>query len=104
MNFNDYQSQAMVFRKPSADNIYAVLGLAEEAGEVAGKMAKARRDGAEPEVLRNMMQKELGDVLWMCAAIAQDFGLSLSYVAEQNLEKLNSRLARGTISGSGDNR
>jgi len=37
------------------------------------------------------VEKELGDVLWMVAAIATDLGLSLSDIASNNLVKLNLR-------------
>lgn len=104
MNFIDYQKQAMAVRLPTADTLYAVMGLTEEAGEVAGKFAKHRRDDTPTEELRVAVRKELGDVLWMVAAIASDFGLTLREVAEANIEKLNSRKARGVLGGSGDDR
>ena len=45
--------------------VYPALGLAEEAGEVAGKFAKAVRDnsGHIDETTRTLLAKELGDVL-----------------------------------------
>lgn len=104
MYMNDYQDAIAVFRKPTADLQYAVLGLAEEAGEVAGKFAKARRDGWDDDALTVEATKELGDVLFMVAAICTSLGINMGDVAQQNIDKLNSRLARGTISGSGDNR
>ena len=104
LGWNDYQSQASLYRKASADNVYAVLGLCEEAGEVAGKFAKWRRDGTDVERLREDVMKELGDVLWMVAAIATDMSLPMEDVAQANLNKLAARLAKGTISGSGDSR
>lgn len=104
MFLNDYQDAIAVFRKPSADLQYAVLGLAEEAGEVAGKFAKARRDGWEPDELVVQATKELGDVLFMVAAICTSLNINLGDVAQQNIDKLNSRLARGTIGGVGDDR
>lgn len=101
MTFDDYQS----FCRTTAiytDTLYPVLGLAEEAGEVAGKYAKWVRDGgAFPE---ETIIKELGDVLWMVAAIASDLDVSLDTVASMNKMKLESRAARGVLSGSGDNR
>ena len=81
MNITDYQNSAMSFRKASADNVYAVLGLCEEAGEVAGKVAKWRRDGTSSALLRDDVAKELGDVLWMVAAIATDFSIDLADIA-----------------------
>ena len=47
---------------------------------------------------------ELGDVLWYCAALAQDLGVSLSVIATQNLDKLEGRKQRNVIHGEGDSR
>lgn len=84
--------------------IYAVLGLAEEAGEVAGKYAKYVRDGWDEEKLRHSLLAELGDVVWMVARVADDHGLKLSAVIDHNVEKLTSRVARNKIHGEGDHR
>lgn len=104
MNFDQYQRSAMTFRLPTADREYALLNLAAEAGEVAGKAAKHRRDGGDVVEYNNAIKKELGDVLWQVAAVAKDHGLMLSQIAEHNLEKLSSRQQRDVIQGSGDNR
>lgn len=101
---NSYQIQAMSFRTATADEAYALLNLAAEAGEVLGKVAKHIRDGGDEEALRQNIKKELGDVMWMVAAVAADFDLTLSEVCEHNIEKLNSRKERNVITGSGDNR
>lgn len=85
---------------------YPVIGLTEEAGEVAGKFAKIIRDkkGIITKEDRDEIIKELGDVLWMISEIAQRLDCSLQHVAHVNIEKLSSRLKRGKINGSGDNR
>ena len=101
---NSYQIQAMSFRTATADEAYALLNRAAEAGEVLGKVAKHIRDGGDEEALRQNIKKELGDVMWMVAAVAADFDLTLSEVCEHNIEKLNSRKERNVITGSGDNR
>lgn len=85
---------------------YVTLGLANEAGEVAGKVKKAWRD-AEGEFDTDRIEAikgELGDVLWYLARVADELGLSFQEIAEGNLTKLNSRKARGVIGGDGDNR
>lgn len=86
--------------------VYPTLGLANEAGEVAGKVKKLFRDkgGQIGEVDREALKQELGDVLWYLAQIATELGLSLQEIAEANLDKLFSRLERGQIKGEGDNR
>jgi NTP pyrophosphatase (non-canonical NTP hydrolase) len=85
---------------------YPALGLAGEAGEVAEHAKKAIRDegGKVSHERRAAMSKELGDVLWYVAQLASELGLDLEEIANQNLEKLFSRQARGVLSGSGDDR
>ena len=104
MYADEYQKMAMEFRTPKADEAYALLNLAAEVGEVLGKVAKHIRDGGDDEVLRQNIKKELGDVMWMVAAVGSDFELTLSEICTHNLAKLHSRKDRDVISGSGDNR
>ncbi|MBM2817873.1 MAG: mazG [Parcubacteria group bacterium] len=86
--------------------IYPVLGLCGETGEIAEKIKKVIRDevGIVSEQKKEEIKKELGDVLWYISQIATELGLSLSDVAKLNIEKLQSRLERNKISGSGDDR
>lgn len=112
MTFEDYQVEAMDYRKPSADPIYALLNLAAETGELLGKVAKHIRDSPKEaskdrdyaEAYTEGIAAELGDILWMCAAIADDMELSLGQVALSNLIKLEDRRQRNKIGGSGDKR
>lgn len=113
--FNNYQEMTSQTAKypPSQALEYLSLGIASEAGEVAGKMKKWIRDDSKLwEIEREeakqkwvqAMSSEIGDVLWYCARLADELGLSLSQIAEENMEKLLDRKARGVIGGSGDNR
>ena len=105
MQIDDYQKQAMTYRLPTANATYALLNLAGEAGEVLSLAAKFIRDGdMYPENFKESLKKELGDVMWMVAAIANDNGLSMSEICQVNLDKLDSRKQRNVIAGSGDNR
>ena len=85
--------------------VYPVLGLAGEAGEVAGKLSKHLR-GDNPMDLsaKRDLAYELGDCLWFVSQAAADLGYSLEEIAEMNVEKLRKRREAGTIKGSGDNR
>ena len=85
---------------------YPALGLVEEAGEVAGKYAKAVRDcnGNIDADRREAIKKELGDVMWFVAELCTQLDLTLEDVMAANIEKLTSRKNRGVIKGSGDNR
>lgn len=89
-----------------ASYIYPALGLSEEAGEVAGKLAKAVRDneGVVDGERLIAVKKELGDVCWFVAELCTCFGFELEDVMQKNLDKLASRKARGVIHGSGDDR
>jgi NTP pyrophosphatase (non-canonical NTP hydrolase) len=86
--------------------VYPTLGLANEAGEVAGKIKKIFRDraGVISDEDRQALKYELGDVLWYLTQICTELNLTLEEVAAANLEKLFSRLERGQIRGDGDHR
>jgi NTP pyrophosphatase (non-canonical NTP hydrolase) len=86
--------------------VYPTLGLANEAGEVAGKIKKIFRDkgGVIGEAERAALKDELGDVLWYLAQLCTELELTLEEVAAANLEKLASRQQRGTLYGDGDTR
>lgn len=105
MDFNDYQTSAAK-TAIYTDRNYPVLGLAEETGEVAGIIAKAVRDngGMLTHEQINRLSKELGDVLWMIAMVAYEYGINLQDVAQLNVDKLRDRQKRGTLGGSGDDR
>jgi NTP pyrophosphatase (non-canonical NTP hydrolase) len=109
MDFKEYQEKSKktaVYPDLGNNFIYPTLGLAGEAGEVAEKIKKVIRDkgGIVDDETREAIKKELGDVLWYVSQIASELGLSLDEIAEKNIEKLYSRLERGKINGSGDNR
>jgi NTP pyrophosphatase (non-canonical NTP hydrolase) len=86
--------------------VYPTLGLANEAGEVAGKVKKIFRDkgGFISDADREALKQELGDVLWYLAQICTELGLTLEEVAESNITKLASRHERGQLRGEGDSR
>ena len=110
MTFDEYQDHAAqtALMKPTDDRslIYTALGLNGEAGEVADKVKKILRDkdGDFSQLDKDDISKELGDVLWYIAMFAKSLDISLSDVAQQNIDKLASRKARNTLQGSGDNR
>ena len=109
LSFDEYQEQAWKTAiHPNAGNnyLYPTLGLVGEAGEVANKVKKILRDddGVLTDEKREVIRKELGDVLWYAAALATELKLKLSDVASENLARLADRQERGALHGSGDNR
>lgn len=109
MHFKDYQTEAAKTAKYPAIGaayVYPALGLANESGEVLGKIKKIFRDfdGKLTDEYKEAIKKELGDVLWYIAMLSRDLGLDLEEIADENLKKLDSRMQRGTLGGDGDNR
>ena len=120
--FNDYQnkSEKTALYMERVDEFYPSLpeevrdmialgyissGLGE-VGEIQGKIKKLIRDkGGAWEADDSLeVMKELSDLLWYCARLADFFNFELGAVAQINLDKLYSRMERGKIRGSGDNR
>lgn len=108
-HFDLYQdvAEATAIYPDKGDNIYyPALGLAGETGEVCEKIKKIMRDqgGEVTKANKEDLVKELGDVLWYLASIATELNVSLAAIAEGNMKKLQDRMDRGTLKGSGDNR
>lgn len=111
MNFNEYQRRARETAlglatgkredSPLGGLVYCAIGLAGESGEVVEKVKKAWRDGdLDPDAI----ERELGDVLWYVAMLADVLGRDLEDVARNNVHKLSDRKERGVLGASGDER
>jgi len=99
MNFEEYQSAASktaLYPRRMSNLEYPTLGLAGEAGEVANVVKKIQRDhsGVINEEIRGKLKDELGDVLWYISACADELGITLSEIAEFNVDKLAKRHRR----------
>jgi NTP pyrophosphatase (non-canonical NTP hydrolase) len=108
MHLNDYQFKAETYAEYK-DPMYPYFGLAEEAGETLGVIAKSLRkrgvSGISGDASGDMMNyvetrlsDELGDVLWMLSACCAELGITLQDIAEMNLTKLQLRKDAGAIS------
>lgn len=113
MDILEYQKQAFEFASyPSCgvNMVYPALGLANEAGEAAGKVKHFWRDSGIHSGLdlsdqqREQLEKELGDVAWYLAALSTEARINLGEVFRKNLAKLRDRKERGVLLGEGDNR
>ena len=72
---------------------YLVIGLTEEAGEVAGEIKKLIRDGGgvlTPERADRIVL-ELSDVLWYLSQISEEIGCPLEEIARRGVEKIHAR-------------
>lgn len=80
---------------------YLTLGLTSEAGEVAGKVKKIIRDGGV-DVISTI--DEIGDVFWYATRLCDELGFEAEEVLRRNWAKLEDRMKRNVIGGSGDKR
>ena len=108
LNANEYQywtNSTAIYPEAGTGSdmeiFYLSLGLASEAGEIAGKVKKYIRDG---KLDPGAIAYELGDVAWYLARLADAMGYSFEQILEINHNKLNKRKEEGVLSGSGDYR
>lgn len=69
------------------------LGLAGESGEFVDVMKKHLYHGHDLDV--DALKSEMGDILWYLSSLASSLDISLSEVAEMNVEKLRERYPDG---------
>ena len=104
--FNDYQAWTNTTWKGAKDPrdnfTVAIFGLPGEVGEILENYKKHLRDGTHFDLID--FEKELGDVQYYIAQAAAQKDIPLQTVINTNQEKLNDRLRRGVLGGSGDNR
>ena len=110
MTFDEYQKVALTTVVNHPDDLMNktifAMGVAGEAGEVVEKWKKivAYKEGVVSDEDKAELKKELGDVIWYIAVLAESLDLTLEEVMQLNVEKLASRKARNVIKGAGDNR
>lgn len=84
MTLNEYQKEAEKTAIYKEKIVYPAIGLIGEAGEVADKLKKIMRDcDGEPDYdVKRGIALELGDVMWYCAILMRDFGMTFNYVED----------------------
>ena len=112
MTGNEYQKKALEVKLYHEQKItpqmskllYLQEGLTGENGELAEKLKKIVRDSActfTPETLE-LVKKECADILWYLVAIIEELGFDFDSIMECSLTKIQDRIARGVLKGSGD--
>src|SRR5947207_9738329 len=95
LTFRDYQKQAILTDRARGEDLSSIviplLGLAGEAGSLLSEYKKWLREGDRYLPFTDQVSEELGDLLWYLAAIAENAGLNLQEIAEENLAKLEDR-------------
>lgn len=72
--------------------LHGVYGLASEAGEVAGILQKTYQGH---EIDYTHVKKELGDVMWFVAEVAESVGSNIDEIMKLNINKLIARYPNG---------
>lgn len=113
MNFNEYQKEcSKTDVGTSAQDcltpgwLYYTLGIAGETGELIEKIKKLFRDknGIIDDNFKEAVIKEMGDIEWYIARLADWFGIKFEDIFVTNIEKLKSRQERNVLHGEGDER
>jgi len=60
--------------------------------------------GKVSEETKELLKKELGDILWYISALSDELGLKLNDIAQHNINKLFDRKDMGKLQGNGDRR
>lgn len=105
MNFNEYQKLAETTAgKMNQEKRLAnfAMGVAGEAGEVCDYLKKVLFHGHDLD--KDVLIKELGDVMWYVATLANTVDIDLEEIAERNIEKLKRRYPEGFSKNKSINR
>ncbi len=92
----DYQKlckrTAKKFRSKEKEIFTWGLGIAGEAGDVAGCIKKTFSHGNDQ---RDGIKENIGDTLWYAAMICNFFNWDFQKILKENIEKLQKRYPRG---------
>lgn len=96
---NEYQTAALrtantkAMEDPIEKITNGAMGLNGEAGEVIDHLKKYKYQGHELD--RMYLAKELGDICWYVALLADGIGYDLETIMQMNIEKLKERYPEG---------
>lgn len=101
LNAYQHETRRTASRRGDKDREVTILalGLCGEAGEVVELVKKFIGHGVPFEL--DKLKKELGDVLWYLARLADEHGIALQDVADANVAKLRARYPNGMTQGGG---
>lgn len=104
---------AMVFHELDEDFVFKIQKeymttdkLMMHNSRIAGIIKKSQRDenGKLENDKRENLKFHLNFVLTFVYNVANQIGFTIEDVCDMNIKKINDRIERGTLSGSGDNR
>ena len=105
MTINEYQALARRTQNKELTPVdrreHALKGMCSEVGEIHGVYQKVYQGH---EVNTDEVIKELGDVMWFVAEMADALGVDLDDVAQRNIDKLRRRYPEGFAADKSINR
>lgn len=85
---------------PETETIqYAAIAIGGEAGEVLDYVKKVTYHGIPLD--KDKLDEEVGDVLWGIQAYCTGRGITMEYLMEKNMAKLQKRYPNGFVPGGG---
>jgi len=103
-SYADWTATTMTPEVVANEGQYITAGFVGEVGELFSALAKFHRKDYSLMAVRSMIFKELGDIGWFWVRLCRYYGYDPSEVLQGNMEKLESRMLRNRIQGSGDDR
>jgi len=95
-NLKEYQKlckkTAKIFSDEDKEILTWGLGIAGEAGDVAGCIKKTVSHGNNQ---KEGIKENIGDTLWYLAMICNFYGWNLDDILEENIKKLEARFPKG---------
>ena len=82
--------------------LHAGMGLATESAEFLDALKKAIYYGKELDKVN--LAEEMGDILWYCAIVLDELGVSFEEVMEKNIAKLEARYPEKFTEEKAENR
>jgi NTP pyrophosphatase (non-canonical NTP hydrolase) len=106
--FQERTRETAVYQEVTKDardrTMYCILGVNDEAGEVAGAYKKYMRGDYPQQEALNRVRKEAADTLWYLARLFDELDLDMGIEAEALLQRLAKRKVEGLVRGDGSDR
>jgi NTP pyrophosphatase (non-canonical NTP hydrolase) len=93
------------WRASSFENVellHGAMGISTEAGEILDVLKKQIYYGKQLDKVN--LAEEVGDVLWYCALILRNIGMSFEEAAQMNINKLQKRFPEKFTEENAQNR
>ena len=91
MTIDDYQKEVAAtsnYPQVGKNLNYTIVGLASKTGELLDKWHKRLHGAVNDDDVEKAISKDLGFIMWFCAAVASELDMSLESIVKGNVEIL----------------